>query len=362
MSEKEFIHQFSEEKYADEIQALIDEDQANKPFNWQMSPRAVVDFLMGAKLPSGKKISPKYFGERRLMEVAVASLATDRALLLVGVPGTAKTWVAEHISAAICGDSKILVQGTAGLMEDALRYGWNYASLLQKGPGMEALVPSPIMYAMQTGKIGRVEELTRIPSDVQDSLLTILSEKSMPIPELNTELRALRGFNIIATSNTRDKGVNELSAALQRRFNVVNLPLPKSIKDEVDIVLNRVGSMEQQIELPENVIPEAAVYKLVQVFRELRNGSVEDGSVKLKSPSAGLSTAEAISVLNNAAVLSTHFGSGVIEDRDLAVGISNAVLKDPQNDRPIFNEYLEVVMKNREEMKGLYEACKQQIF
>ncbi len=247
-------------------------------------------------------------------------------------------------------------------MEDALRYGWNYATLLKDGPSMDAIVPSPVMYAMQSGKIARIEELTRIPSDVQDSLLTVLSEKSLPVPELNQEIRAVSGFNIIATSNTRDKGVNELSAALQRRFNVVELPLPKYLKDEVKIVQNRLDAIEHTVELEKNAIPEAAVLKLVQVFRELRNGIVEEGSIKLKSPSAGLSTAEAISVLNNAQVLATHFGDGVVNDEDLAVGLTNAVLKDPQNDRAIFNEYLEVVMKNREEMKPLYEACKALIF
>ena len=190
----------------------------------------------------------------------------------------------------------------------------------------------------------------------------MLSEKSLPVPELNQEIRAVSGFNIIATSNTRDKGVNELSAALQRRFNVVELPLPKYLKDEVKIVQNRLDAIEHKVELEKNAIPEAAVLKLVQVFRELRNGIVEEGSIKLKSPSAGLSTAEAISVLNNAQVLATHFGDGVVSDKDLAVGLTNAVLKDPQNDRAIFNEYLEVVMKNREEMKPLYDACKALIF
>src|SRR5207302_5430274 len=113
-------------------------------------------------------------GDRRRMEIAIATLATDRALLLLGVPGTAKSWVSEHLAAAISGDSTRLVQGTAGTSEETIRYGWNYARLLAEGPSMGALVPSPLMRAMQDGKIARVEELTRIPSDVQDSLITSL--------------------------------------------------------------------------------------------------------------------------------------------------------------------------------------------
>ncbi len=173
------------------------------------------------------------------MEVAVASFVTDRALLLVGVPGTANTWVSEHLAAAISGDSTLLVQGTAGMSEDALRYGWNYARLLAEGPSEAAMVPSPVMSGMQNGKLVRLEELTRIPSDVQDALITILSEKILPIPELNKEVQAVRGFNIIATANDRDKGVNELSSALRRRFNTVVLPLPATLEEEVRIVTDR---------------------------------------------------------------------------------------------------------------------------
>ena len=181
-------------------------------------------------------ITPKYIGDRRLIEIAVATLATDRALLLLGVPGTAKTWVSEHLAAAISGDSTLLVQGTAGTAEEAIRYGWNYARLLAEGPSRTALVPSPVMRAMRSGAIARVEELTRIPSDVQDALITILSEKTLPIPELDDEVQARKGFNVIATANDRDRGVNELSSALQRRFNTVVLPLPGDAEEEVEIV------------------------------------------------------------------------------------------------------------------------------
>src|ERR687893_1819678 len=90
------------------------------------------------------EITPKYVGQRRLIELAVATLATDRALLLLGVPGTAKTWVSEHLAAAVSGDSTLLVQGTAGTGEEALRYGWNYARLIAEGPTPDALVPSPV--------------------------------------------------------------------------------------------------------------------------------------------------------------------------------------------------------------------------
>ena len=173
----------------------------------------MVTYLLGGQA-GDVEISPKYVGPRRLVEVAVATLATDRALLLLGVPGTAKTWVSEHLAAAISGDSTLLVQGTAGTAEEAIRYGWNYAQLIAQGPSEAALVPSPVQRAMADAKIARIEELTRMPSDVQDALITILSEKTLPIAELGMEIQARKGFNVIATANDRDKGVNELSSAL----------------------------------------------------------------------------------------------------------------------------------------------------
>ncbi len=213
MSNLQILRPHAEQIYAAELQALAKLDDKPRPTNWKLSPWAVVAYLLGGKLDDGTEIEPKYFGSRRLIEIAVATLATDRALLLIGIPGTAKTWVSEHLAAAISGDSTLLVQGTAGMNEEALRYGWNYARLLAEGPSEKALVSSPVMNAMRDGKIARVEELTRIPSDVQDTLITVLSEKTLPIPELGSEVQAQRGFNVIATANDRDRGINELSSA-----------------------------------------------------------------------------------------------------------------------------------------------------
>src|SRR5918995_6727187 len=213
----------AEQQYADELTALAAADDRPRPPSWRLSPWAVALYVLGGELPDGTAVEPKYFGSRRLVEIAVASLATDQALLLLGVPGTAKTWLSEHLAAAISGDSTLIVQGTAGTPEESLRYGWNYARLLAEGPTREALVPGPVFRAMGDGKIARVEELTRIPSDVQDALITILSEKALPIPELDDEVQAVQGFNVIATANDRDRGVNELSSAMRRRFNTVVL-------------------------------------------------------------------------------------------------------------------------------------------
>src|SRR5579862_6408071 len=181
------LREHAEQQYAGELRELAQADTRSRPPNWNLSPWAVATYLLGGTLDNGFVVTPKYIGNRRLMEIAISTLATDRALLLIGMPGTAKTWVAEHLTAAVAGDSTLLVQGTAGTSEESVRYGWNYARLLSQGPSREALVPSPMMRAMAEGKIARIEELTRIPSDVQDSLLTILSEKTLPIPELNLE-------------------------------------------------------------------------------------------------------------------------------------------------------------------------------
>lgn len=352
------LRQHAETLYAEELDVLKKHDSGNRPTGWELTPQAVVTYLIGGKLDNGFEVSPKYIGNRRLMEIAVATLATDRALLLYGLPGTAKSWVSEHLAAGISGTSTLIVQGTAGTGEEAIRYGWNYARLIAEGPSEAALVETPILRAMKSGKIARIEELTRMGADVQDTLITILSEKTMPVPELNTEVQARRGFNLIATANNRDKGVNELSSALKRRFNTVILPVPDSIDEEMDIVRRRVASYSKVMELPAEPPALEEIRRIVTIFRELRDGATMDGKSKLKSPTGTLSTAEAISVVNNGLAMAAYFGDGRLSASDLASGILGAIVKDPVQDRIVWKEYLETVVKTREEWKDIYRACR----
>jgi MoxR-like ATPase len=352
------LREHAEQQFKKELDALAKADDRTRPPSWKLSPWAVSTYMLGGKV-KGVEITPKYIGNKRIIEIAIATLATDRALLLYGVPGTAKTWVSEHLAAAISGDSTLIVQGTAGTGEEAIRYGWNYAELLAKGPSKKALVSSPVMRAMQDGKLARVEELTRIPSDVQDALITILSEKTMPVPELNEQVQATRGFNVIATANNRDRGVNELSSALKRRFNTVILPVPATADEEVEIVQKRVTDLGRALELPMEKPALEEIRRVVTIFRELREGKSSDGKTRLKSPSGTLSTAEAISVVNQGIALAAHFGDGSLRAPDLAAGLLGAVVKDPVQDRIVWKEYLETVAKERDGWKDLYRACRE---
>lgn len=357
MSNATILRAHAEDQFEVELHELAEQDSRPKPPNWKLSPWAVSTYLLGGTLDNGFVIAPKYIGNARIIEIAIATLTTDRALLLLGIPGTGKSWVSEHLAAAISGTSKLLVQGTAGTSEEAIRYGWNYASLIAKGPSTEALVASPIMTAMREGKVARVEELTRIPADVQDALITILSEKLLPIPELGEEVQAVKGFNVIATANDRDKGVNELSSALKRRFNTVVLPLPTSTEEEVGIVQERVKSLGRALELPAELPALQEIRRVVTIFRELRSGITEDGKAKIKMPSSTLSTAEAISVMNSGMALAAHFGDGVVRAQDLASSLTGAIIKDPLQDAVVWKEYLETIIKDRDEWQDLYRAC-----
>jgi MoxR-like ATPase len=343
----------AEQTYAAELQALR-ADPGPRPQGWAMSPRAAVTYLMGGKAMDGTVISAKYVGDKRLIETAIATLATDRALLLLGVPGTAKSWVSEHLAAAVSGDSTMVVQCTAGTDENQIRYGWNYAQLLAHGPSRQALVPTPLFRAMEGGRLCRLEELTRMGSDVQDTLITVLSEKMMPIPELNEAVYARRGFNVIATANNRDKGVNELSSALKRRFNVVVLPLPDDMEQEISIVTRRVGEMALSLDLPapKNVAQEVA--RVVAIFRELRGGATLDGKMTLKTPSGTLSTAEAIAVMIGGLSQAAFFNDGRLSAEGIAPNMIGAIVKDPVQDKAVLEEYLETVMKKRPEQADYY--------
>ena len=351
--------ELAEQAYAHELERLARADRRPRPPNWRLSPWAVATYILGGTLDDGFAIAPKYIGQARLVEIAIATLTTDRALLLLGVPGTGKTWLSEHLAAAVSGDSTLLVQGTAGTSEEAIRYGWNYASLIARGPSAEALVPSPILVAMRDGRVARVEELTRIPSDVQDALITILSEKLLPVPELGQAVQAVKGFNVIATANDRDRGINDLSSALKRRFNTVVLPLPASAEEEVTIVSQRVNELSRVLELPAELPAAEEIRRVVTIFRELRGGQTEDGRAKIKSPSGTLSTGEAISVVNSGLALAAHFGDGRLSAEDLAAGLTGAVVKDPVQDSVVWQEYLETIMREREGWAPLYRACRE---
>jgi MoxR-like ATPase len=353
------LRKAAEHLYVHELEALGRGDDRVRPTNWRLSPRAVVTYLMGGKTTSGAAITPKYIGNRRLIETAVATLATDRALLLLGVPGTAKSWVSEHLAAAISGSSGLLVQCTAGTDENQIRYGWNYAQLLAKGPSRDALVATPLMRAMEEGRIVRFEELTRMGSDVQDTLITVLSEKILPIPELNSAINARRGFNLVATANNRDRGVNELSSALKRRFNVVVLPLPSDLDEEAQIVMKRVAEIGSGLELPKIEPADKEIARIVAIFRELRDGQTLDGKLKLKTPSGSLSTAEAIAVTISAWAEASHFGSGAIDAPSLATNLVGAIVKDPVQDKVVLQEYLETVVRERKEWADLYGAIRE---
>jgi MoxR-like ATPase len=355
----ETLRQQAEILFAGELAALAAHDTGPRPAGWRLSPRAVETYILGGEV-AGTPISAKYVGSRRLVQIAITSLATDRALLLVGEPGTAKSWLSEHLTAAICGDSLVLVQGTAGTTEEQIRYSWNYALLLAEGPSPKALVPSPVFRAMDEGKLVRFEEVTRCPAEVQDALITILSEKVLTVPELGLHVHARRGFNLIGTANTRDRGVNDMSAALKRRFNIVVLPVPDDLDIEVAIVMKRVAETGTQLALPAPPPAEAAVRRVVQIFQELRKGQTLDGKQKVKSPSSLLSTAECISLIGAGMALAGHFGSGRVEDRDLAAGLHAAVLKEDSRDAAVWTEYLENIAKKRgKEWEPLYSACRE---
>lgn len=349
----------AEQLYQEEIDALIQAETDPVPEGWKMSPRSVLTYIIGGKAGS-RQITPKYIGHQRLVEIAIATLVTDRALLLIGEPGTAKSWLSEHLTAAINGDSTKVIQGTAGTTEEQIRYSWNYAMLIADGPSLAAMIKSPIYRAMETGTVARVEEISRCASEVQDAMISILSEKRISVPELGIELPAKKGFSVIATANTRDKGVNEMSAALKRRFNIVVLPSPESLESEMEIVKSRVSQLSENLDLNARLPEQAVVEKVCTIFRELRRGVTLDGKQKLKTPGGVLSTAEAISLLANSMALAGSFGNGTITDYDLAAGLQGAVVKDEAKDGKVWEEYLENIMKKRgSKWLGLYKECKE---
>jgi hypothetical protein len=346
-----------EMRYADELAALREHDKGAKPANWLLSPRAVRDFILGKKEPfalNGKKITitPKFFGDDALVERAIITLAGNRGLMLVGEPGTAKTMLSELLSAAICGISVNTVQGTAGTSEDNIKYSWNYAMLLAKGPVKEALIPSPVYIGMQRGIITRFEEITRCPLEIQDSLISIMSDRVLNIPELGEEgfLFASQGFNVIATANTRDKGINEMSSALKRRFNFETVEPVRSVALESRIIIDQCNGMlaADGLDMP---VQEEVVDILATTFNELRNGTSFE-KAKIQKLSGVMSTAEAVSVYYQSALDAYYYGNGTVSMRSLVENLTGAIMKENKDDLPKLKDYFNGVIRLKAERNG----------
>jgi MoxR-like ATPase len=355
----ETIRQSAEARCAEELAVLRATDRWPRPPGWQLSPRQVETFIVGSDDPlpgpDGRPVAigPKFVGDRRLVQVAIATLASDRALMLAGEPGTAKSWLSEHLAAAIGGTSQLVIQGTAGTTEEQIKYSWNYALLIAEGPTPRALVESPILRGMQRGLVVRFEELTRCAAEVQDALISVLSEQQVVIPELDSVVSARRGFAVIATANTRDRGVNEMSAALKRRFNFVTVPVIADVDQEAGIVERR--SRELLADLGSAAPVERDLVRLLAtVFAELRRGQTIDGRAKVKSPATVLSTAELISVVTSGALLGAFFGDGRASPRDYFAGLVGTVAKEHRDDLGVLKEYVETVVKARSD--GLWPA------
>ncbi len=349
----------AERRWRDELLALAAVDADPRPQGWRLSPRAVQTFILGsgeAPIPwtdaegadRETVIAKKFYGADVLVQRAIVTLASDRGLLLVGEPGTAKSWLSEHLAAAISGDSLLTAQGTAGLTEDQIKYGWNYALLLAEGPSPKALVPGPLYRAMQGGRIMRFEEITRAPHEVQDTLLSALSDKVMTLPELAGDdgvVLARPGFNLIATANTRDRGVNEMSSALKRRFNFETVPPVAALNEEVRIVREQVGRL-----LAEGghaaTLGDDVLELLVTTFHEVRAGQTVDG-VKVDQPTSVMSTAEAVSVGLNSALFACFFGSGVVSPEHVVLQLAGTVAKDTPADLKVMQAYFDVAVKPR---------------
>jgi len=358
--------------YAEELAALTASDNNAKPPGWKLSPRAVRQFIVGAdsaithtwqKSKRKTTITQKFYGDDALVERCIVTLLGNRGLLIVGEPGTAKSMLSELLSAAISGNSLLTIQGTAGTTDDQIKYSWNYALLLAEGPTLRALVPSPLYSGMKAGALVRFEEITRCQPEIQDTLVSLLSDKCIQVPELpgeDTVRFAEKGFNIIATANLRDRGVHEMSSALKRRFNFETVAPLADKAMELRLVKEQTESLLRESTIKVDC-PTDVLELLVITFNDLRHGRTEEGTV-VEKPSTVMSTAEAVAVSHSAALDAAYFGNGRMESGHVARQLLGTVLKDNPDDLKKLKHYFDVVVKARSKgnktWQQFYEARK----
>lgn len=337
----------AEQKYAKELAQLLASDEGPKPEGWLLSAPAVKRFIIGC---DELGISKKYFGDIALVERSIVSLMSHQALMLVGPPGTAKSMLSELLACAISGTSELLIQGSAGTHEEQLKYSWNFAQLLSQGPSLEALIKSPIYTAMEQGKLARIEEITRCPQEIQDSLISILSEKQLTIPELSISIQAKPGFNLIGTANLADRGVNEMSSALKRRFNFEAVPVLQDKELERQLICSEVSAKLKQQAISV-VIDKDLVAVLVDVFHDLR----QKQQSQLQSMSAVLSSAEAVNIVHSCA-LQSHFMSQPLDGAMLAQQMHGSLIKDNLDDTKKLASYVDMIVRERARSQGHWQS------
>lgn len=358
-AEGQVQRELAEARYETELEALAKRDaKLPKPAGWRLPPRAVLDFVIGCDpIRVGKKsveVERKLYGHDRLVERAVITLTTERGLMLVGEPGTAKTMLSELLSAAIGGTSTLTIQGSAGTTEDQIKYGWNYALLLDRGPCEEALVPGALYSGMKEGRLVRFEEITRCPAEVQDVLVSPLSDRVLQVPELGRVLQSAPGFNVIGTANTRDRGVNDMSAALKRRFNFETVTPLTDRALEVELVQREVQRRLDADGL-DVTLEEDVVELLVTTFQELRAGVTDEGE-RIDRPTSVLSTAEAVAVGTSAALHAFYYGDKVVTPLQIARHLVGAALKDDPEDLERLRGYFSRVVRQRADESDVWRA------
>lgn len=334
----------AETRFAAELARLTATDSGPRPAGWRLSPRAVRSFVIGDE---ARGVSRKFWGDDALVDRCIVSLMGLQGLLLAGEPGTAKSMLSELLAAAISGSSRLVVQGSAGVIEDHLRYGWNYALLLAEGPVPRALVPSPVMTAMREGRIVRIEELTRCAPEVQDTMISLLSERTLAVPELgsDTEYRAAPGFNVIATANLRDRGTHEMSGALKRRFNFETVEPIRDPAFERALIARQLA--ERMADHPGVAAPAPDVLDvLVTVFRDLRTGKTADGAT-VASPTSVMSTAEAVNTVHAASLAAAYLDGTALTAAHVAGQLRGVVFKDDPEDAKKLRAYVDQIARPR---------------
>ena len=212
----------------------------NAPLSDDSNDLALLDRLAAARRELAHQISQRIVGQTHVVDDLVAALLSGGHVVLVGVPGLAKTLLVQTVARAL--DLTFSrVQFTPDLMPSDI----TGTELMEEEPGTGKrafrFAPGPVF-----GNMVLADEINRAPPKTQAALLQAMQERTVTVAGRTYDLP--RPFFVLATQNPiEQEGTYPLPEAQLDRFMFeLKVGYPTKAEEE-QIVMSTTGDTEGQV-------------------------------------------------------------------------------------------------------------------